>query len=88
MRLIFEKFENFKEWLVSIGESLPSRYVAFVTDENEVIIVPKKSTRPIIYGYLQTSEIEKVMELLNKLGIRVFEVTRVEWDETKPVGIG
>lgn len=83
MRLVFADMNNLKKWVDDYVSA--DRYVACVTQFNEIVFVPLKSTRPLVFGYYSFREDEKkqIDELLSKLGVKVYNVKAVDWDETK-----
>jgi len=63
-------------------------YVVIVTDEHEVILEPRKSTRPLDFGYVKLDSAEGAeklaQELENKYTIKRIEETSLAWDTEKP----
>jgi hypothetical protein len=62
-------------------------YAVLVTDENELILEPRKSTRPLDYGYLSLDDSKAVRELAEKLaktyGLPLLEIQYFRWDIEK-----
>jgi len=84
VRLIFKELESFQKWISDLNSD---RYVCYSTDSNEVIIVPTRSTRPLIYGYIRIpKESKNVLKDLESLGFKIYRVSRVEWADDRPVG--
>jgi hypothetical protein len=87
-RLIFEDEKNLREWISN--HITPDRYEAYLTTEyNELIIYPRKATRPTTYVYFTTKpEVLKSLEDdLTTRGVRVYKIARMEWDDTKAIGV-
>jgi hypothetical protein len=63
-------------------------YALIVTDENEIILEPRKSTRPLDFGYINiknTNAIKTLAGMLEKLyGLKRIEVKSLGWDVEKP----
>jgi hypothetical protein len=84
MRLYFEKLEELTKWIDDFV--IPERYVAYLTSYKELIFVPLRSTRPLVYGYYvfaTDEEKKKIEELLKSKGIRLYNLKSLDWDETK-----
>jgi hypothetical protein len=88
MRLYFEQLEELTKW---IGDFVTSeRYVAYLTSYKELIFVPLRSTRPLVYGYYvfaKDEEKKEVEELLKSKGVRTYNIKSLDWDETKFPGV-
>jgi hypothetical protein len=63
-------------------------YAVLVTDECEVILEPRKSTRPLDYGYIKLDNpkdaLELGRELARRYGLRLLEIECFRWDIEKP----
>lgn len=63
-------------------------YALLVTDENEVILEPRKSTRPLDFGYVSVKDSDVlarlVKELENRYGLKRIELKSLGWDIEKP----
>jgi hypothetical protein len=62
-------------------------YVVIQTDENEIILEPRKSTRPLDFAYVKLDSADAVKELARQLssryGIKLIEVKSLAWDIEK-----
>ncbi|MCD6402595.1 hypothetical protein J7L36_01955 [bacterium] len=89
MRLVFKEKEEFQKWIMDqVGLSPSPKYECYITPGDEVVLVPKKSTRPLKYGYakLTPEAVEAIKKEVEKLGIKVYRCD-VEWAEDRPIGI-
>jgi len=63
-------------------------YAILVTEENEIILEPRKSTRPLDYGYINIRDPQAVAELASILasryGLPLLEIKSLSWDIEKP----
>jgi hypothetical protein len=63
-------------------------YALLVTDEYEVILEPRKSTRPLDFAYISIKDASAIQslvkELSNKYGLKVIEIKSLGWDIEKP----
>jgi hypothetical protein len=86
-RIVFSDATTFLRWVLE--NATPERYLAYITSEREVVLYPRKATRPLTYAYIRTSE-KEVSDIKNTLlskELDVFEVERIEWDVEKSVGV-
>jgi deoxyadenosine/deoxycytidine kinase len=87
-RLIFDDEKSLKEWIST--HITPDRFEAYFTTEyNELIIYPRKATRPTTYVYF-TAKLEILKSLIDDLtvrGIPIYKIARMEWDTEKAIGI-
>ena len=83
-RLVFSVLEEFLRWIRDNVK--PDRYSAYFTDEGEVLLVPLRSTRPILYAYFKGEDLASVKKSLESLGVKFYEVQAVEWADDRPVG--
>jgi len=75
-----------KEQLIAWCEDTvePGRFRVLATEEGEVIIEPTKTSRPIKYAYLQTTEASKVAEeIASKFGVKKLELKAYRWDDER-----
>ena len=89
-RLVFESKERLEDWVKTFVTKKPENYVIIYTSEdNEVIVHPVVTSRPIFVGYFKGVEAlgKFAEELSQKYKIPLLRVQRVEWDIEKPVGI-
>ena len=47
-RIIFESKDDVSTWCDVIGKN---KSTAYITEKGEIILVPNKSTRPLMFGY-------------------------------------
>jgi len=90
-RAICENKDQLTKWCeIFIGEKGKDKYVIISTNQNEIIIEPRKSTKPLDFAYMQVANgniKEIVNEIVQKYGIKHLHVKRLEWDLEKPPGI-
>ena len=91
-RKVFESISDIKEWAKTFA--MPEKFIVNITRDNEIIIEPTKSTKPLTYCYCKvghSAEEEKELnEFLNYLESRGFTILRLkayEWDIEKAVGV-
>jgi hypothetical protein len=62
-------------------------YAVLVTDEGEVVLEPRKSTKPLDYGYVFLGEAEAARSLAKELAHRyalpLLEIRSLRWDLEK-----
>jgi len=78
-------FDNIFRWCDEYVRS--KDYVILKTDEHEIILEPRKSTRPVDYGYVKlrdSIETDKLAEeLSNRYKLKVLEIQALAWDIEK-----
>ena len=88
MRLVFEKIEEFEEWIKK--KAISAKYDIYITSEKEIVFLPVKSTRPILYSYIKLAKDEDLgsleTEFRNK-GFSVFKVKTIDWADDRAIGI-
>jgi hypothetical protein len=66
-------------------------YTLLLTDENELIIEPRKSTRPLDYGYVNINDANAIRTLAKQLassfGLPLLEIQYFRWDIEKPPSV-
>lgn len=84
-RITFEEIGQFKKWIED--NVTKEKYEAYITPKKEVVLMPRKSTRPLKYGYaILTSEgIKEIQRFLGEKGVKIY-FAKVDWDETKAPG--
>ncbi len=76
-RAEFSSLLELKKWL-KVMMDRGRKYIAFVTDKNELIIQPTTSTAPVTYGYAPEVT-ESVKGMVTGYGIPLVKVKRFEW---------
>jgi hypothetical protein len=82
-------FDMVLEW---VHEYVKGRdYAVLVTDENEIILEPRKSTRPLDYGYVCLDDSAAVRELAEKIArtynLPLLEIQYFRWDIERPPSV-
>lgn len=85
-RFIFKEEKEFQKWIDDHVNS--DKYECYITEGNEVVLIPLRSTRPLKYAYIKlTSEtIEAVRQKLTQKGVKIYKAN-VEWADDRPVGV-
>lgn len=84
-RLEFSKLKSLLRW-AEINTAPEKHYAIHTTERDEIILQPKKSTRPVEYAYYSGRDSEKGVDELQKIGFDVFEMKRYAWKADSPVG--
>lgn len=85
-RIVFCSEEQLENWCKEFVDT--GKYVIYLTEYNEVILEPLKSTRPLRFGYFKGLKGEKLATKLQELHqIPLFRVRDYEWDLEKSPGI-
>ena len=88
MRFVFDTIEEYEKW---IRDNIkPEKFSVYFTSDNEIIVYPLKTSKPISYGYFKASAvgiIERMLKSLKEQGFRVYRVKAADWTDDRPVGI-
>jgi len=87
-RLFFVSREEFTKWAESQKNGY---YYIFLTRKNEIILFPKRSTRPIMVGYYKEKGRKEAEEVAKKLAEKkewdLYNLSNLEWDIERPPGV-
>jgi len=81
--LEFDSLSSLEEWVAKF--TTPERYMVIVTSDEEVVLQPTKTSRPIIYGYYK-GQAQRVLKALEALGYRILHVKSFTWDIERAPG--
>jgi len=79
MRLVFETRNEFVKWVG--GNCTFARHACYVTNDREFIIVPRRSTAPVVYAYYKTMNPQDyaiIMQEIQNL-VSITQVKDLEW---------
>jgi hypothetical protein len=84
-RQVFGSYDELKKWCEEFVEQ--GKYVIYTTSADELILEPRKSTRPQRFGYFISIKVKVyAKELSERCNIPHFELERYEWDvERTPI---
>ena len=82
-RVEFDTLIQAEEWIKRFVLTSNKKYVGFYTSNNELILTPTKSTRPIIYGYIKTASMSTIRKLFKDTDIQIFSCSNFEWNIEK-----
>jgi len=88
MRVVFKELKEFGKWVQEIAK--PDKYYVYITEENEIVLVPSKSTRPMTFAYVRVAKEEELKILTTSFegsGYKVFNVKAFDWHDDRPVGM-
>ena len=85
-RIEFENLEKAEPWIKTVILKSDKNYIGYHTLNLELILVPTKSTQPIVYGYIKHAEKDKIKKLL--VGMLVFDITKFEWNAERGLPMG
>jgi len=87
-RLVYNSKDELLKWVKE--KVTAERYDLYVTEDNELIVCPTRSTQPLTYAYLklQSDPRELVKEIKeNVSGISVYHLKDFEWVTDRGVGV-
>jgi len=79
-RIEFRNLEEAEVWIKDIIVSSNKNYHGYFTDNNELILIPGKSTRPTIYGLVYFADYTQVKKLFDKTSIPIYRCHEYEWN--------
>jgi len=84
-KIEFESVTQLLEWVKSRCSG--NSHDAYVTEKNEIILAPNKSTKSLRYGYYKylddPEEQDKVIRVIKEKNILVFMVKNFVWDSER-----
>lgn len=85
--LEFDSVESFKDWISDFTKV--DRYTFCITEANEIIAQPLKTSRPIVYGYMKVKpeEVKTIIEKITKLGYKIIHLKTFSWDIERRPGV-
>jgi hypothetical protein len=86
----FNELDKFKQWVEDKYDE--DRFDIYLTSENEMILVPKRSTQPLVYAYFKPKKGEgEVKELIKKIpkisNSSYYEPKSFSWRTDLPPGV-
>ena len=77
-RIEFNRYLELDKW-IHYMRAKNKEYVAYITANDELILIPTTSTAPIICGYCANIEQETALKLVHKHYLKFFKIERFEW---------
>lgn len=85
-RIVFDSFEELEKWCKEFVKK--GSHTVYTTGSNELIVEPRRSTRPLRYAYFTSIKaVEFAKTISEQYEIPYFHLERYEWDLDKNVGI-
>ena len=79
---VFQDLGQLKKWCEDTVS--PDRFRVLSTDEDEIILEPTKTSRPLKFGYLQISKAQEFAESLAKeFGLKHIHLKAYRWMEDR-----
>lgn len=79
-RIEFANITESVDWIRSFVINSDKKYIAYCTKNNELILVPTKSTRPIVYALIKNVNRKEVTILFKNSTIPVYNIEYFEWN--------
>ena len=86
-RLEFGKKDGLIRWIRN--RMVPDKYECYMTEGKEIILVPTRSTRPVVYAYLKCDtpeDFKAVLTELKRLKVMMFGIKKFEWKPDASIG--
>jgi len=78
-RIEFGTLEEARNWIVEKVIDSKKDYDAYFTKKKELILLPNKSTRPILSGYVKFAKKTDIDKLFPTT-FKIYSCLRFEWD--------
>ena len=79
-RIEFNNLQEATTWIQAKIIPSDKRYEGYYTDAEELILIPQKSTRPLIQGYVYRANYQDVKKLFEKTTIDIYRCREFEWN--------
>lgn len=86
-RIVMSDDQSFKQFVERFVAA--PKYTAYVTDDDEIVLEPLRSTSPIRYGYVACatpSQCSRLAAYLREKGVAILKCERYEWATDRMVG--
>jgi len=77
-RIEFEDIKQADKWIKDIAINGGKDYHGYYTKHNELILVPGKSTRPVLYGYIKFALKDDLKDISEH--INIYPCATYEWN--------
>jgi len=78
-RIEFDTISEAKEWITDKILYSKKDYDGYLTQKKELILMPNKSTQPILYGYVRVTTKEALRKLFPS-NFKIYSCDHFEWD--------
>ena len=78
-RIEFDTLEEAKDWIKDKVIESKKNYEGYFTKKKELVLIPNKSTRPIVCGYINFAKKEDVRKLF-PAKFKIYACKNYEWD--------
>lgn len=79
-RIVFSTEDEVRSWCTIIGQK---KSIGYVTDKAEIVLVPDKSTRPLMFGYFKANDKVQAKKILEDCNVPTFSVGIFDWSEDR-----
>jgi len=85
-RLEFRNATEMASWLRELGKE--KKYLGYMTDNQELVLIPRTSTAPILYGIVECVSKDQCKEFLTLTDIKVIPIKCITWNsESTPITV-
>ncbi len=83
-RLEFRNATEMANWLKALGKV--EKYIGYYSSNEELILIPRTSTSPILYGIVENVSKEECKKFREMLDLRVLPIRSITWNsESTPI---
>ena len=84
-RIEFDFLKQAETWIQKRVIKSNKEYEGYITKNNELILLPKKSTKPLLYCYVSFADIKDVTELFKDSSIDIFKCSSFDWNAERGI---
>jgi len=78
-RPTFRNLTQAEHWIKDKVINSDKGYYGFHTDANEIILIPSKSTRPVVYGYVKNVSEKEARNFFKETNIILYPCQEYDW---------
>ena len=83
-RLEFRNSKEMERWLKVLGKV--EKYIGYYSSNAELIVIPKTSTSPILYGIVENVTKEECTQFGELLDMKILPIRSITWNsESTPI---
>lgn len=79
-RIEFNNLSEAETWIKEKILKSDKNYEGYFTSSNELILIPNKSTRPIVYGYIKLADKTAIKNTFKDTSIPIYTCKHYEWN--------
>ncbi len=86
-RIEFDTYYESKQWLNTYIKPSDKGYIGYHTKDNELVLLPSRSTQPILIGYIRKCTEKEAREFSSSAGVIVYPISRFEFNSERSLPV-